>query len=139
MANHSIDICILEVCVKIMTGSGSHDGGFLKVMVNGEIKANRSFAKGSTVFDSCMSELRAISVQNPKNDAWVGTIVITKDGQAASTKCQKCGGEKNFERISVDGNSDSRSQAYCLNKKTCEIDWVFQNGIIEIHLFIECR
>ena len=98
-------------------------------MVNGKIKAARKFATESTVFDSCMSELRDISVQNPKNDAWVGKIIITKDGQAASTKCQKCGGEKNFERISVDGNFDSRSQAYCLNGKTCEITWIFPNGM----------
>ena len=67
-------------------------------------------------------------VKNPKNDAWVGKIVITKDGQAASTICQKCGGEKNFEKISVDGDSNSKSQAYCLNGKTCEITWAFPNG-----------
>ena len=118
------------MCVTITTGPGKHDGGFLKVMINGKRKVNHSVAKASTVFDSCMNELRDISVQNPKKDAWVGKIVITKDGLAASTICQKCGGEKNFEIISVDGNSDSnKSPAYCLNGKTCEITWAFQNGI----------
>ena len=113
------------MCVQIITGTGSNQDGQLTVKMDGSVAASGYHAKGTIVLQSCVKDLQTITIQGTSNDAWVGKIVITVDGNPTTVECQNCTGDYVISAgIVVDGNTDSAGQAntQCL-VEACSITW----------------
>jgi hypothetical protein len=116
-------------CLKIRTGTKSHNGGRLIVQVktgsNWETVVKDTFSKGSLVVNRCWEDKPQVRVKNDKNDAWTGSIYISADfGEKWSPLyCEDCHKTGLTNSIVVDGNSDSKNQAdtRCWNKKYCSL------------------
>ena len=115
-----------EVCVKITTGTGGYNGGTLMVKIDTTVVATGHFTKGDVVTDNCFYGLQGITLSNPSDDAWTGTISITMDGKSTPIRCQGCTGQSLSNAIVVDGNADGadHSSTQCLNGKICTISWL---------------
>ena len=115
-----------EVCVKITTGTGGNNDGTLMVKIDTTVVATGHFTKGAVVTDKCFNDLQGITLSNPSDDAWSGTISITMDGKSTPIRCQGCTGQSLSNAIVVDGNADGayHSSTQCLNGKICTISWL---------------
>ena len=119
-------------CVKVTTGGGKHDAGYLTVYVDQDTGSGFEaatdeggrYGNGATVLDQCYDNLKALQVQNMKNDGWIGSVTFARDkdadyvaGYCGGDTCAKPGGT---DRILVDGD-DGVSSTACQNKKMCDI------------------
>ena len=93
--------------------------------MDGEVVASGFHALLTVVYESCISGLQTMTVQNLENDAWAGKITISIDGVRALIKCEECTGQRYGGHIAVDGNDDSTDmgESFCLNAATCWITW----------------
>ena len=118
-------------CINIVTGNGGNDNGVLTLSINNIEKfSTKRFNKGETVINECFSNFDSIIVQNPRGDAWVGEIRVTKTGLpedlslSCSQGCSNLVGSKFNGRIAVDGDGNSKpsGRSHCLNGKFCKIE-----------------
>ena len=113
------------MCVKIITGTGVNQDGHLTVKMDGSVAASGYHVAGAIVLQSCVKDLQTLTIQGTSNDAWVGEIVITDDGNPATVACQNCTGDYVIRGgIVVNGNTDSSGQAntQCF-VEACSITW----------------
>ena len=104
------------------TGKYKYSDGTIQVLVNGIIQTNfKLFGKGRVVVDTCFSTLSSITVANPTNNGWGGTITVTYNGKEKILHCTGCTGSKFVKNLAVDGNSDGTDlgSTHCLNGKSC--------------------
>ena len=119
-------------CINIVTGNGGNDNGVLTLSINNiEQFSTKRFNKGENVINECFSSFDSIIVQNPRGDAWVGEIRVTKIGlqEDLSLSCsQGCSGifkgSKFNGKIAVDGDGNSKppGKSWCLNGRFCKIE-----------------
>ena len=84
------------------------------------------FDRNEEVLDACFSNLETISVKGPTNNAWGGTIMITKNGKAQNLSCINCSGGfsgpisgSTVVFVDGDGRSKDPTATWCLNGRTC--------------------
>ena len=115
-------------CINIVTGNGGNDAGVLTLSINNVKQfSSKRFNKGEKVINECFSSFKSIIVQNPKGDAWVGEIRVTKIGlqEDIGLFCsQGCMGSKFKGKIAVDGDGNSKppGKSWCLNGRFCKIE-----------------
>ena len=115
------------MCIQIVTGNGTHDGGTLEFFVNNKRYKARKFDQGEVVFKCCdcfSNQIQTISVQSPTIDKWVGDIVVTKNGLEQKFKCIDCCGPEFIQKILVDGDGScnvSYPFAMCRNGNSCTL------------------
>ena len=115
-------------CINIVTGNGGNDNGVLTLSINNiEQFSTKRFNKGENVINECFSNFDSIIVQNPRGDAWVGEIRVTKNGlqEDLSLSCsQGCSGSKFNGKIAVDGDGNSKppGKSHCLHGGFCKIE-----------------
>ena len=120
-------------CVKIQTGpNGTNDNndGYLNFFLDGEMDGVGWYDVNNIVLDKCFEDLRNISIQNPYNDAWKGSITVTVNGTETALSCDGCGGNPFEKEIVVDGNNDSADQAptNCFKGKKCTLTLLGEEG-----------
>jgi len=118
-------------CLRSTTGSGGANDGTVDISVDsgaGLVQvATGSHALGAVVLDTtCYSTISSVTVMNPSNNAWTGSVEISSDGGNtwAAMTCSNCGGSTTTSAsIVVDGNGDGENQAttQCLNGSTCNL------------------
>ena len=114
-------------CLRITTGTGTFDSGYLDLYVNtgtGYVEVTTQdtiYEKGSEVLNQCYANLIGVQVTNRLSNAWAGSIVssLNNGGSYSPMRCQDCTGViDTTEYIVVDGNSDGTGDAQCLNGGT---------------------
>ena len=129
-------------CVRITTGDGQYtnantDSGYMNWRVwdaaSGHSYGNAFggltlHATGSVLLDACYDGFRALRVDNPMNDGWIGTIEVSTDGRenwrpmlCVYGNGQSCNPNGHWQStwVGVDGNSDMvcTGLACCKNTK----------------------
>ena len=117
-------------CLRITTGTGTFDNGYLDVSVNkgdgaGYIEVTTPdiiYEQGSEVLDMCyIPGLVGVKVTNSQTNAWAGKIEtsVNNKGSYSVMKCIDCTGTVDTtEYIVVDGNSDGSGDTKCLDGST---------------------
>lgn len=113
-------------CVQIKTGEEGSNDGYLEFTIAGKNTPAQEYKKGTTVSEECFEEPVEVTVKNPKNDAWAGTVKFSTDFKQNwfDMPCTNCGrGKKLNAKLVVDGNGDSDDQGEytCLKEKTCTL------------------
>ena len=127
-----------EVCVKITTGTNTHNDGTLKIAIDGVITADASYEKGAVVMDSCFCKLKTIEISNPSSNGWSGRISIKDDGNPTSITCVGCSKSSSLPcgNIAVEGNWDSKmAHTQCVGGNTCSLAWKIK-GILSTVKYI---
>ena len=116
-------------CLRVTTGMGTYDNGYLDVSVNkgdgaGYIEVTTPdimYEQGSEVLDMCyIPGLVGVKVTNSNSEtnAWAGRIEtsVNNRGSYSVMRCLDCTGTaETTEYIVVDGNSDGTGEAKCLD------------------------
>ena len=114
-------------CLRITTGSGEFDEGYLDVSVNkgdgaGYIEVTTpgiSYEQGSEVLDMCYTPgLVGVKVTNSRINAWAGRIETSVDNQGSYSvmRCVDCTGTGDTtEYIVVDGDNTGTGETKCLD------------------------
>ena len=120
-------------CLRITTGNGTYDNGFLDVSVNngdgsGYVEVTDSginYPAESTVLEACYTPgLVGIQVSNPQTNAWGGSIETSVDGgfSYSAMEClEDCSGAITTEFIVVDGDGNGKGDTKCLNGDVCKL------------------
>ena len=122
----------LNSCLRITTGTGTFDGGFLDVSVdqgdgNGYVNVTSpgiNYPAGLPVLEECYPELVGVEVSNQQTNAWGGKIEASIDGGATyiAMKCLDCSGTVDItESIVVDGDGNGRGDTKCLDGQACKL------------------
>jgi len=119
-------------CIRVTTGSGENNGGYVDVQVDngsGYVTVStpgKYYNTSEVVLDRCFDKILGVQVKNEKTDAWTGTIELSTDGRMSYSPftCSNCIGRTNTMLIVVDGNADSTDQAStrCHNGATCSLE-----------------
>ena len=119
-----------DACVKITTGTGPNEQGFLKVAMGDGIIADGYFNSGVVVINTCYKGLESMEITCPNvndgwADGWAGTIKVTVDGKSKSIYCSDCTGSHALidEHFVVDGDSNLPSKTQCYDAATCTLSW----------------
>ena len=114
-------------CLRITTGPGEFDNGYLDVSVNrgdgaGYIEVTTSdiiYEQGSEVLDMCYTPgLVGVKVTNSRINAWAGRIETSVDnkGSYSVMSCVDCTGTVDTtEYIAVDGDNTGTGETKCLD------------------------
>ena len=111
-------------CVQVVTGSENSAGGKLEFFLDNVLKApSKFYAPNEIVLDECFTNLEEIKVKNPSLNAWIGNIVVRKNGLNKELECIDCCNQKFNGKILVDGNGDcgSFAGAQCLKGISCTL------------------
>ena len=122
----------MNSCLRITTGTGTFDGGFLDVSVdqgdgNGYVNVTNpgiNYPAGLPVLEECYPELVAVEVSNQQTNAWGGKIEASIDGGATyiPMKCLDCSGTVDItEYIVVDGDRNGFGDTKCLDGQACKL------------------
>ena len=122
----------LNSCLRITTGTGTFDGGFLDVSVdkgdgNGYVNVTSpgiNYPAGLPVLEECYPELVGVEVSNQQTNAWGGKIEASIDGGATyiAMKCLECSGTVDItEYIVVDGDGNGVGDTKCLDGQACKL------------------
>ena len=122
----------LNTCLRITTGTGTFDGGFLDVSVdqgdgNGYVNVTNpgiNYPAGLPVLEECYPELVAVEVSNQQTNAWGGKIEASIDGGATyiPMRCLECSGTVDItEYIVVDGDGNGFGDTKCLDGQACKL------------------
>ena len=115
-----------EVCVKITTGTKTHNDGTLKVEIDGFVAADASHEKGGVAMDSCFCHIKTVEISNPSSNGWSGRISIKDNGNPTSITCIGCSKSLSLPcgNIAVEGNWDSKmAHTQCVGGNTCSLSW----------------
>ena len=120
----------LNTCLRITTGTGTFDGGFLDVSVDqgdGYVNVTNpgiNYPAGLPVLEECYPELVAVEVSNQQTNAWGGKIEASIDGGATyiAMRCLECSGTVDItEYIVVDGDGNGFGDTKCLDGQACKL------------------
>ena len=88
----------------------------------------KTYQNSEVVVDKCFSSLNKVEVQNPSNDGWLGSILVSRDGKSSYqpfSECLDClpGNANAQQAIGVDGNNNAPklSKINCNNGKACKL------------------
>ena len=128
-------------CLLVKT---DHNAGTLNVFVNEQrvISGNNVYGKGGVVLDRCFESLDKIEVQNPTDNAWVGSISVSNDGGASYRSVSACtaciykgdSSSSSSRFIGVDGNNDIHAMVACVNRAKCEL--LLPRGLQILHTIL---
>ena len=129
------------MCVTIRTGRGYWDNGYLSYDINGDTEVEVDYDAGVLVYHKCRDITEGLNIKlwSDKDNAWVGTIVITEGGRPTLLYCKKCHGRKWIHTPSPEGNNliveaDKNGiggRGHCREQARCEIIWA-RFGTVEI-------
>ena len=122
----------LNSCLRITTGTGTFDGGFLDVSVDqgdgdGYVNVTSpgiNYPAGLPVLEECYPELVGVEVSNQQTNAWGGKIEASIDGGDTyiPMKCLGCSGTVDItEYIVVDGDGNGKGDTKCLDGQACKL------------------
>ena len=80
-----------STCVRVITGTGTYDDGYVSFEVNLEnggyslLVPAASSSKGTTVIDRCWEGFRELRVRNSNSNAWIGAVEYSTDGGSTWT------------------------------------------------------
>jgi hypothetical protein len=120
-----------QYCLRIQTGNGKHNDGTVNILVDSGSGLNSEasgqfYNHNDVVLEKCYSnDIESVQVKNPTNNAWIGSIEYSSDGNVTyrAMSCTGCTLCMKTHQIVVDGNSDSGglAEAQCLGGVECLI------------------
>jgi len=113
-----------KTCIRVVTGNEASYDGTLEFFVNNVLQVeSKLFDLNEEVLDKCFANVDTISVKGPTTDAWVGAIVVTKNGVEQTLKCIDCGGPEFNREICVDGNDNcDEPRTSCMFGNYCTLE-----------------
>ena len=141
---HDIAAAAKTTCIRITTGPGAYNDGYLNVYIdsndNNNIGGSSQYidvasgyhSVGSVILEDCYSGHNInIQVQNIESNAWSGSIESSVDNgvtyspmictQGCTTSSSFNGEEFYTSDIVVDGNSNGRGDVKCMNGQLCTL------------------
>jgi len=116
-----------KTCIRVVTGNGAGDAGTLEFFVNNVLQSeSKTFDWNEEVLDKCFANVDTISVKGLTENAWIGYIVVTKDGVEQTLECIDCSGPEFNRNICVDGDNTCYAVDYvdfttCTNRNYCTL------------------
>ena len=87
-----------------------------------QFESKTYFNRNEEVLDKCFANVDTISVKGLTENAWIGYIVVTKDGVEQTLECIDCSGPEFNRNICVDGNDTCEVEfTKCTNEKYCTL------------------
>ena len=121
-------------CIRITTGPGRFDNGYLDVLVNNGTDYVQVTTPGinypggevGDVLDECYSGFVGVQVSNSQTNAWAGGVEFSVDGKASYSpmQCVDCTTGTSTEYIVVDGDDNGNGDTECLNSNVCTLKTV---------------
>ena len=121
-------------CIRITTGPGKFDNGYLDVFVNNGTEYVQVTTPGinypggevGDVLDECYSGFVGVQVSNSQTNAWAGGVEFSVDGKASYSpmQCVDCTTGTSTEYIVVDGDDNGKGVTKCLNSNVCTMKTV---------------
>jgi hypothetical protein len=132
-ATHVLGMRAGSTCIRIITDTGTHADGYIKVVVGTTIVVDgtTNYGVGSTVLDQCYTGFSHMYIQGPTGNAWKGSITASIDagttysGMKCVSNCWGASSETSEISVDLDDNRstdvESFSNTRCQDGKTCKI------------------